>query len=51
MVICSDAMARGLDLEGVQHVISYDPPVAPQTYVLIVLIVPESTQTHSYALT
>eukprot|EP00038_Savillea_parva_P009304 m.182638 g.182638 ORF g.182638 m.182638 type:complete len:706 (-) comp15584_c0_seq1:39-2156(-) len=33
VVVCSDAMARGMDLGRVEHVISYDPPVAPQTYV------------------
>jgi len=33
VVVCSDAMARGMDLERVENVISYDPPVAAQTYV------------------
>ena len=33
IIICSDAMARGLDIHGVKYVISYDPPVSSKTYV------------------
>ena len=32
-MICSDAMARGMDLSSVEHVMNYDPPVHPRTYV------------------
>merc|ERR1711871_1053851 len=32
-LVCSDAMARGMDLEGVEHVVNYDPPTHPRTYV------------------
>ena len=32
-LVCSDAMARGIDLEGVEHVVNYDPPTHPRTYV------------------
>ena len=33
LIICSDAMARGLDLQDVQYVVSYDPPVSSKTYI------------------
>ena len=33
IVICSDAMARGLDVPAVKYVISYDPPVSSKTYI------------------
>lgn len=33
VLVSSDALARGIDLEGVDHVISYDTPVYPKTYV------------------
>ena len=32
-VICSDAMARGMDVENVKYVISYDPPPFIKTYI------------------
>ena len=32
-VICSDAMARGMDIENVKYVISYDPPPFIKTYI------------------
>ena len=33
LLICSDAMARGMDFQSVQHVISYDMPSHIRTYV------------------
>ena len=33
LLICSDGMARGLDIEHVENVISYDPPAFVKTYV------------------
>ena len=33
VLVCSDAMARGIDFPDVQHVISYDAPVYVKTYV------------------
>lgn len=33
IVICSDAMARGMDIENVKYVISYDPPPFIKTYI------------------
>lgn len=33
IIICSDAMSRGLDVPSVKYVISYDPPVSSKTYV------------------
>jgi ATP-dependent RNA helicase DDX51/DBP6 len=33
MIICSDVMARGLDIEEVQNVINYDSPKFVRTYV------------------
>ncbi|XP_063400701.1 ATP-dependent RNA helicase DDX51-like [Mytilus trossulus] len=33
IVICSDAMARGMDVENVKYVISYDPPPFIKTYI------------------
>ena len=33
LLICSDAMARGMDIENVEFVISYDPPANVKTYV------------------
>ena len=33
VLICSDAMARGLDIELVDNVVNYDLPVRPETYV------------------
>ena len=32
-LICSDAMARGMDIDNVQYVISYDPPPYIKTYI------------------
>ena len=32
-IICSDAMARGMDIDNVKYVISYDPPPYIKTYV------------------
>ena len=32
-LICSDAMARGMDIGNVQYVISYDPPPYIKTYI------------------
>jgi len=31
--VCSDAMTRGMDVEGVHNVINYDAPVYVKTYV------------------
>ena len=33
VLICSDAMARGLDIELVDNVINYDLPMRPETYI------------------
>lgn len=33
ILICSDAMARGMDIDDVQYVISYDPPPYIKTYI------------------
>lgn len=33
VLVCSDAITRGIDIEGVQAVINYDAPVYPKTYV------------------
>ena len=33
VLVCSDAMARGLDIELVQNVVNYDLPVRAETYV------------------
>ncbi|KAL4224478.1 ATP-dependent RNA helicase ddx51 [Mactra antiquata] len=33
ILICSDAMARGMDIENVNYVVSYDPPAYIQTYI------------------
>lgn len=33
VIVCSDGMARGMDLEGVGLVINYDVPLHPKTYV------------------
>ncbi len=33
MLVASDAMTRGMDLQGVANVISYDTPVYAKTYV------------------
>lgn len=33
MLIASDAMTRGMDVEGVGNVINYDMPVYAKTYV------------------
>ena len=33
LLICSDAMSRGMDIDNVQYVLSYDPPVNIKTYV------------------
>lgn len=33
ILICSDAMARGMDIDNVQYVISYDPPPYIKTYI------------------
>jgi Lhr-like helicase len=32
-IICSDAMARGMDVSGVQMVINYDAPLFIRTYI------------------
>lgn len=32
MLVCSDQMARGMDVEGVSCVMNYDPPRQYQTY-------------------
>lgn len=32
-LISSDALARGIDLPGIEVVISYDPPRHPKTYI------------------
>lgn len=32
-LICSDAVARGIDFENVEYVICYDPPSYAKTYV------------------
>lgn len=33
VLVCSDAMTRGMDIQGVDAVINYDPPVYVKTYV------------------
>ena len=33
LLICSDSMARGMDIENVNFVVSYDPAVNMKTYV------------------
>ena len=33
ILVCSDAMARGLDIEQVQHVVNYDLPIRAETYI------------------
>ena len=33
LVIATDIAARGLDVEGITHVINFDPPTEPETYV------------------
>ncbi|KAL4422577.1 hypothetical protein ABPG75_008774 [Micractinium tetrahymenae] len=33
VLVCSDAMTRGMDVEGVQNVVNYDAPVYVKTYV------------------
>lgn len=33
IMVCSDAMTRGIDVKGVDAVINYDAPVYPKTYV------------------
>lgn len=33
MIVCSDGMARGMDLEGVGLVVNYDVPSHAKTYV------------------
>lgn len=33
VIVCSDGMARGMDLEGVGLVVNYDVPSQPKTYV------------------
>ena len=33
LLVCSDAMSRGMDIEDVDFVISYDPPVNMKTYI------------------
>lgn len=33
MLICSDLAARGLDVEGVSHVVNYDLPEDPEVYI------------------
>ena len=33
VLVASDVMTRGMDVEGIAHVINYDAPVYPKTYV------------------
>lgn len=33
VLVCSDAMTRGMDVAGVQNVVNYDAPVYVKTYV------------------
>lgn len=33
VLVCSDAITRGIDIEGIEAVINYDAPVYPKTYV------------------
>jgi ATP-dependent RNA helicase DDX51/DBP6 len=33
VLVTSDAMARGMDVSGMRHVVNYDPPTFPKTYV------------------
>ena len=33
VLVCSDAMTRGMDVEGVANVINYDAPEYVKTYV------------------
>ena len=33
MLVASDAMTRGMDVEGIMNVINYDVPVYAKTYV------------------
>lgn len=33
VLVCSDAMTRGMDVEGVGAVVNYDAPVYAKTYV------------------
>lgn len=33
VIVASDAMTRGMDVESVVNVINYDTPVYPKTYV------------------
>lgn len=33
LLVCSDAMGRGLDLEDVENVVNYEPPTQPKTYI------------------
>ncbi len=33
MLVASDAMTRGMDVEGVANVVNYDAPVYAKTYV------------------
>ncbi len=33
VIVCSDGMARGMDLDGVGLVVNYDVPSQPKTYV------------------
>ena len=32
MLVCSDQMARGMDVKGVSCIVNYDPPRQYQTY-------------------
>ncbi|MEM7262200.1 MAG: DEAD/DEAH box helicase [Planctomycetota bacterium] len=33
LVVATDVAARGLDVEGITHVVNFDPPSEPETYV------------------
>lgn len=33
LVVATDVAARGLDVEGITHVVNYDPPIEPEVYV------------------
>ena len=33
VIVCSDSMARGLDIDSVSNVVNYDVPVFAKTYV------------------
>eukprot|EP01080_Neovahlkampfia_damariscottae_P006805 gene6805-10971_t len=35
ILICTDVAARGLDIEGVEYIIQYDPPTDPSLYLIL----------------